>query len=129
MESSQCKYANIIVDPGNIDLSVPEGWKFIPNYQYFTVDTDGPGMFPRWDIQSDQDWVRVNPMAGRERKRVGVSASSIGMPAGVYHALLEITSHEGITVTPPAVNVMLTIVPKEVPPEPEPPPPDPDPEP
>ena len=133
MEQQQCKYADLKVSPSELAFQVNEGWKFIPASQPIFIEREGIGMSAPWQATGvapfdNEDWVRLTGASGSGKGTIRVSCSSVGMPAGIYSALVEVESPADIQVIDPIVVITLTVHPVESPSPPT-PPPDPDPEP
>lgn len=127
MEATSCPWSDIAVSPARIDFEVIEGWQFIPTRQNLQLTKVSTGRSPNWTAQASEDWVTMKPRSGSVPKTARIGASSVGIPVGVYHAQITITSYSGVTVTSPVVDITLTVKSKEQPEPPEPEPPEPEP--
>jgi len=130
MEQQKCEYADLKVSPSELRFEVNEGWQFIPPHQSIFIERVGIGMSARWKAITSKPWVRTTGEVGSGKDTVRVSCSSVGMPAGIYSDLVEITSSADITITGAIVLITLTVHPVESPAPPVPPSePEPEPEP
>ncbi|GEM_PF-1400897 len=124
MKKLRCgDYADIEVTPTSLEFDIIEGSRFIPKYQYLSLKRSGVGSSATWSMEADSGWVRIEPTFGRVPRNVKVGASSVGMPAGIYHAHIIITSSLA-EVIPSVIDVTLTVNKRETdkPEEPEEPP-------
>jgi hypothetical protein len=132
-----CPFANIEVEPPELDFSMQEGSPTDPTMQKLKINmvSSGQSINSHWTLTSSGNCpIHLISTYGEGPATVWVEVHSVGMAAGYYSGAITLNSRDAPNLQPPnpplTVAVKLKVTPKPTPPPPpNPPPPQPPPEP
>ncbi|MGD1070188.1 MAG: IPT/TIG domain-containing protein [Bryobacteraceae bacterium] len=98
--------ATIAAAPASLAFSATAGGAS-PASQSIQITNGGAGTLD-WSANSSVSWLSLSPASGTAPSTLSVSASPVGLSAGMYTGAIQITS-AGATNTPLSVSVTLTV--------------------